>query len=270
MQYATGKFFRAEVKIAGGAGFNVNVAANNPTVTASKTVQILQAGNWGSITLGTGLAFQYQMGGVRADISGSGTAQGTGSLSGGAQAQASAGFLYAAGKTATPVSAFKSYTKPKGSFKFTSIRPLSAMVMVTGRLNVKIVLGGTIGSVLGHMDLTATVNIDYKTSKMALSASIAAPASDRKLAASTIYSPGMTLPITTSYKNWAPREEHYLFFSLLTPSGEEIPVHEEKIVTSKTGSGVHTARWTIPRCVLSPLLDNASFLSGVLNTHFYL
>lgn len=235
------------MKIAGGAGFNINLAANNPTVSGSTTVQILPAAKWGSIALGTGLAFQYQMGGVRADISGSGTVQGTGSLVGGAQAQASAGFAYAAGKTTTPYSAFASWNKPKGSFKFTSIKPLSAMVMVTGRLNVKIVLGGAIGSVAGHMDMTAMVNIDYKTSKMGLSASIAAPAADRKLAsASAVYSPGMSLPITTTYKNWAPREVHYLFFSLLTPSGEEIPVHEEKFVTSKSGSGVRTTHWTIP------------------------
>ena len=137
-QYSSGNYFRAEVKVAGGAGFNVNLSAKNPTITATKTINIAGAGTWSTIVLGTGLAFQYRMGGVRADISGSGTAVGTGSAVGGAQAQASAGFMYAAGKTYTPYTAFASYKKPSASIKFTSVKALSAMVQVTGRLDAKV------------------------------------------------------------------------------------------------------------------------------------
>ena len=247
-QYVTGSYLRAEIKVAGGAGFNLNLAASNPTITGSKSIQILSEGSWQKISLGPSLSFQYAMGGVQADVSGSGTAVGSGFAIAGAQAQASAGFAYSGGKSWTPVSAFKSYKAPSVSMKFTSARPTAAMVMLTGTLLGKIVLGGAVGSLSGHVDLTASANLDYKTSSMtSLSAAVA---SSRSLLSGTrdaqMHAVGALIPIDSSYSGLVPNEEHFLFFSLLTPDGLEIPIHEDRFTSSSDGKGTHRSQWKVP------------------------
>jgi hypothetical protein len=248
-QYSTGSFFRAEIKVAGGAGFNLNVVAANPTIQGSKTIPILSQGSWQSISLGPSLAFNYAMGGVQADVSGSGTAVGQGKAIAGAQAQASAGFAYTGGKSWTPVSAFSSYKAPSVSMKFTSVRATSAVVMLTGRLVGKIVLGGAVGSVTGHVDITATVNIDYKTSSATTFSAVVADASRSLLSGSRdarTHAVGESVPIDSSYSGLVPNEEHFLFFSLITPDGQEIPIHEDRFTSTPEGKGSHRSQWKVP------------------------
>jgi len=253
-QYQTGSSFRAEVKVGGGAGFNLNMIATNPSIRGSQVINVLGAGSWSTINLGPGLAFSYSMGGVRADVSGSGSATGSGSAVAGAQAQASMGFAYSGGKTWTPTTAFSTWTKPSVSMKFTSFKPTSAEVLLTGRLNAQIVLGSGVGKLTGHVDITAQSRIDYKMSSMtSLSARIAedeAFAARRALGSSDVegqtFAPGSEVPIDTSYKGLVPEEEHVLFFSLMTPEGQEIPIHEGRFITSKSGTGRHRSAWRVP------------------------
>ena len=97
--------------------------------------------------------------------------------------------------------------------------------------------------------LTLTLTLTSCTAPLTLKAAIDAPASRSLLAgrASPVaYSPGMSLPITTTYTGFYPNEVHYLFYSLVTPAGEEIKVHEEKFKSAASGSGSHTAHWTVP------------------------
>lgn len=249
-QYVTRQYFRMEVKVSGGAGFKLNMFANNPTLQASKTFNILSAGSWSTINLGAGLAFQYQMGGVRIDVSGSGTAVGGGTVVAGAEAQASAGMVYSASKMTYPVSAFKSFTTPKVALKFTSLKPLSAMVIPTGRLNVKLTFGGAVGSVTGHMDFSAMINFDYKTSSMTSLSAFVGLAAEASAEARALegqrYTPGMKVPVTISYKGFYPNEEHHAFYSVTAPNGQEIRVMDQKFTTSNTGTGTYTAHWTVP------------------------
>ena len=201
------------------------------------------------------------MGGVHIDVSGSGTAKGSGNAVAGAQAQASAGFAYSGGKTWTPVQSFASWTNPSVKMKFSTVTAVSATVMVTGRLQGQIVLGSGVGTLTGHIDLTAQAVIDYKTSSTTkLSASIAAAQDRRALGATAAaaaaasgmdgeeqtFAPGSDVPIDVSYSGLVPEEEHTLFFSLVTPEGQDIPIHEGRFVSSKSGKGTHRSAWRVP------------------------
>ena len=93
MQYSSGffgttltsPFFRFEVKLAGGAGYNVNVEVVDPSFSGTITVKgvIPVQSKFTTFSIGTtGLFVDYKFGGADVTVTGSGSAKG--SLSAGA------------------------------------------------------------------------------------------------------------------------------------------------------------------------------------------
>ncbi len=69
--------FRFNAKLSGSAGFNIEVDATNPTLSASKPVNLIPAGTtFAPMSLGGSLSLGFKLGGLDAVISGSGGATG--------------------------------------------------------------------------------------------------------------------------------------------------------------------------------------------------
>ena len=76
-EYTSKGTISAEGKIAGAAGFNAEVNINNPAISGSATVTLGKADtSWTSVSLGSGLSFEYKFGGLTALVTGSGSATG--------------------------------------------------------------------------------------------------------------------------------------------------------------------------------------------------
>ncbi len=63
--------------LAGGAGFNIEVDATNPSISASRSMRLLSAANtFITMPVGGGLMLGCKFGGLDATLSGSGSASG--------------------------------------------------------------------------------------------------------------------------------------------------------------------------------------------------
>jgi hypothetical protein len=75
--------FAFEAKDAGGAGFNLGILINNPTVSASKYFNLAKSGPVSSIPIVAGLSLDVNFGGAWATVKGTGSAKGRATFSSG-------------------------------------------------------------------------------------------------------------------------------------------------------------------------------------------
>ena len=77
MQYSYNEGFKFEAKLAGSAGFNIEVDATNPSLSGSQSMSLLSAAySFSTMSIGGGLMLGFKFGGMDATLSGSGSASG--------------------------------------------------------------------------------------------------------------------------------------------------------------------------------------------------
>lgn len=94
-----GSSVSAEVKVGGGAGYNVDILMNNPFISGtSSNPNVISGGPSLSIPIGSSfLSLNIALGGIGAVISGTGSATGSAETGAGWSVTASAGVMYAGG-----------------------------------------------------------------------------------------------------------------------------------------------------------------------------
>ena len=139
----------AEVKLGGGAGYNVDIVVNNPTLSGTSTLPTLVSGGQSlsipivsSVFGSMGLTVSIK--GISAAISGTGAATGTFETGAGWSVTASAAAMYAGGSLAFPVVVQTSSVPPfYTSTSFATVKPFNALVTLTA--TVEIALGVSLG-----------------------------------------------------------------------------------------------------------------------------
>jgi len=273
-EYSTNNFFNFEVKVGGGAGLSINLAANNPTVKANlPPITVAGAGAWSSFPIGSGLSMSIQSRGMVINLSGSGTLVGSGQTSGGAEAYASVGVMIANQVQSLPTTAFDSYRPVQNSMSFSTMSPaFAATVLITGSFGVKLAFGPSLGTAAGHADVTVTANLDYKMSSSTTlttaridthtdantdaNAKASAETDNhqsrtllRKKSSSSlsqaVFAPGAEIKMRSDYSGYTPNEEHVAYYSIVGPLGEH-RVDHHSFTTTKSGKGSFVHAWTVP------------------------
>ena len=106
-----------EVKLNGGAGLNLAVNMNNPSIRSAWSKWLLNPQTtFKTISLGSSLSLQYKLGGVYAEVTGSGSAAGIALMQGGATGDLQMGALYDGSKMTAASNNFASFVKVRLSF----------------------------------------------------------------------------------------------------------------------------------------------------------
>jgi len=139
VQYSIQKRFGFSARVSGAAGFAVNLGLRNPSVSGSTTIGLVAPqANYQAFKLPNGLGLDLKVGGLRATLSGTGSAVGTATL--GAKASLNAAFgivkkygengkpgvwsmygLYSSGASFLPLSSYAS-SASKPSFSFSNFQ----------------------------------------------------------------------------------------------------------------------------------------------------
>ena len=246
-----------EIKLAGGAGFNLNVEASNPVVSASKTRQLLaplDKKNGGKIIIGTtGLTLFYTFGGMDATLSGSGSGTGTTSTGAGMKYAVMANVLYDGKALSAGIN--QSFTKTPPFFKTTGYTPSKGQdvaVTLLPQMNCQLVYGVTTTNVAVDFTITSPVTSEYTfsdKSSAAITQSLQTSSSssdntDEFLVTieddKTVFYPGENISITVTYSGLPPNEKTFLYYSFQSDNGQEFEVLQKKFVTNAVGYGSFT------------------------------
>ena len=254
---SSGSSIQFEAAIQGAAGFNVNVEINNPAISGSSGPQVLISGQGsagsapsgaGNIPIGTtGVSLTYWSGNLVATVSGSGSATGSAAFQMGASANAQLGVEYSGSWQDISNANFGMSGPTFTSTGFTNAA-LTVTLQLAGTEYFFIGYSGTLASVGLYFDTTLSTTAEYSYSQASLT-----PLTVSVGGAST-FTVGDTVPITVSYKNWAPNEEHHLFYSFLTPAmnadaeaaNEGFPIIHAVFTTSASGTGSYSVDWVVP------------------------
>lgn len=260
--YVSGSFFRVEIKIAGGAGFNVDLNIQNPEVSSSKTVPevIPPETEYHTFPIGkTGLSLNYKFGGVDITLSGSGQATGSLSAGAGSSIAASAAVLFDGANLTFPYKASVKVIPP--FFKATTFNAgnsFDVALGLTGTELFQLIYGTSLASVSVDFSVqaTGTTELSFTTSisKTASSANnanrnniydgnsveLSAPMNQKS------FVPGEYMTINFYYDDLPVNELTTLFYSLITSDGSEYLLMDKSFSASEQGHGVFKSKWNIP------------------------
>lgn len=249
-EYSFSNGFGLLIKLAGNAGYDVDVYANNPSVGLMQPVSLLSpSGSYSSWSIGTaGMTIGWKFGGMTASVGGSGSCSGTAEFKGGFTASASVGLMYAQGGISIPASYSLSGSYPSVIYE----NFVCGNIVVTANLNAKINLKWSYGNIL---NLFTDINLGGSTSYalgsvgQILSVSAVNP-SRRKLYAiqeSQSFTAGSDVLISVLYEGYIPNANTTMIYSLVNSDSSEMQVVMTKDFTvSSTGAGVFDAHWVVP------------------------
>lgn len=257
--FKSGKFFRVEIKIAGGAGFNVNLNVLSPNISTVKTVPGVMPAEktYHEFPIGkTGLTLNYKFGGVNIDAGGSGQATGSFSAGAGATIAASAAVLFDGANLTFPYTASITVIPPFfKATKFTLGKSFDVSLALTATENFQLAYGTSVASVSVEFNVQAvgTTEISYTSSSKSSSSS------NRKNninnlnsvdvigdKGQTILYPGDILMISFTYGDLPSYEFTRIFYSIVTNDGREYLIMEKSFSTNEGGNGIFKANWRIP------------------------
>lgn len=276
-------------RFGGGAGYNVDLSIVNPTVTASKAVQLMpQDPSGGSVFMIFPGLYVWVCGqGLKAVVTGTGSAQGTASMSRGSSTTAQIGIQYINSQgwsfPASYTSTSKAPTYTFSAFKVTSFGlriDLTASFAVGLKANIGITIGTAGLSAMFNFDLMPYIGYGTKGLNGATNFGVATANSKRRnlLRASGSstgerYTVGDNIPSSVSYDGFNPNEPITAFYALkrhdATGSGSlnsRIPIFNQEFVTSSTGSGVFETSYMIPW--MYDLIAQESVAQWVVEVHF--
>eukprot|EP01041_Mallomonas_annulata_P013286 gene13286-28131_t len=260
--------FYMEVKLIGSTGFNARIEIVNPSISGSIVIPIISPSSdsfYSSILIYSGIYLSYKPGGLKAVISGTGSATGTAYMGAGFSAYATFGVVYngPSNSVSFPFSYYYSYNAPyfQNPVSFTAVS-CSIDVQFIATENFKLSFG-QFAYISGLFDMNLLDGVKYaSTGALQTSISInlgdsspvlAVPASKPKngIQQSTIgiYTPGSTMVMDVSYSSFEPNEEHLLFFTMEKIDEafnvlESLPVLQTSF--SSQGNGTEKVKWRIP------------------------
>jgi uncharacterized protein (DUF427 family) len=212
------------------------------------------AGAWQYITIGTtGLSLGFQLGGLTSTLSGSASATGSISFTAGAGLSASLGVSYTGGKLSFPNTFTNSYNPPNlvnNNFKVSAA-------------SISMILGATENLQLSYLStakasfsvvVSPTVTLGWGGGVGAAAFTVShehRPASSKKFVRGSshpgnYYLPGDEVAINFTYTDLPYKNANLTVFYSLSNGILIWPFMSRDIVTSATGSGTHTAKWTLP------------------------
>lgn len=278
--------FAFEAKDAGGAGFNIAISINNPTITLSKIINLAKEGPVTSIPIITGLSLKVNFGGAWATVKGSGSAKGQASFSSGYTLIEEDHIMYANSRWSAQHSLINS-NQLKPTYRNDGIKlstsSLSVIVSVSAR--VKFSFGGMIplvkvGATIDFSSvLTATAQYIKGGNFQSLALTMM-DQNDRYLRDNhKIYYPGDTLHFNIKYIGLNPNKEHHLFLNLHKQGDDSNgrPIFMHKFKSSSTGNGETKIDWKIPHDTKlsqrnckkqGPMVDFSVHSSSRLNRYF--
>ena len=137
----------AELKVAGGAGFNAKIVINNPSITGTSFKKVLDpAATFNTVNLDSNGVFTlaYKFGGLQATVTGTGgiSATGTAQMGAGLTISANANLMYTGGKFSGGVVASGKVVPPfYSSTNFVITSSVNAAVTLTGTENFQLQIG---------------------------------------------------------------------------------------------------------------------------------
>eukprot|EP01041_Mallomonas_annulata_P004632 gene4632-9193_t len=268
--FLTGYYaFYMEAKIKGGVGFNAQIQIVNPSVWGSTVIQIISASSnsaYNSLNIYSGIVLYFKPGGLKATISGSGSAIGSVYMGAGFSASASLGVIFDGSSVSLLPSYSFSYTTPyftvqPGGFTVVSCS-LEVQFIATENFKLAFGTGVAIGGLfdMSIMDgvkyassgaLQTSISIDIDGSSPVWTAPIATATSKNGIQQSTIgiYTPGSTIIMDVSYTLFEFGEKHELFFTMekideASNILEALPILQTTFLSN--GNGTETVKWRIP------------------------
>ena len=249
--------FDFEIKSGGNVGFGATIEVQDPTITESRTVVILNPeSDFTSVSLGQGLYIRRKFGGLTATLSGSGSAVGSASISTKQALNANATLNYLPSSITTSHSTSGEFNSPvytSGSFASGNFNVAVALrgtedfsLTFSGLLTFNYgsnVVGTITASTVTKTVRTASVSIlsKNKTVKPANNIQIQSDL----LSASTTYVPGDSIIIEFEYSGFNPSENIFLFYSI-HKSERSHAIMQKEFMTSSTGSGTYVSEWLVP------------------------
>ena len=254
MEYSWTYGFAFEVKAAGGAGFNLNLQVSNPSISGSKTLQVMGAGSWQYLTIGTtGLQLGFQIAGLTATLSGSASATGSLSFSAGAGFSASMGVMYANSRLSFPNNFNQYYNPPTLTNNNFQVNAASVSLSLGATENLQLNYLSTAKATFA-VTVSPTVALAWGSGVVGAIASVAhaldkpAQGRIRSNPDSTVnyYAPGDTIRITYDYVNCPFTNSTMDLFYSLTDGILTWPFMHRTFTTSMSGNGSFTAKWMLP------------------------
>ena len=258
-----GQAFLGEVRISGGAGFNLAVDIKDPAVQSSSDTQLVEAAaNYDKpIPLGaTGLQVSFKMGGLVGSVSGQGGMKGSAQFGAGLTASLTAGVTLSltpsSGSLDFPISSKMTWVPPY--FKATGFTPIgssSITTILTATEFVKLayVVGPLSVALESRLDVVGKSGIGGGgtgvSAMVVVEPAGPATASHRSLKGSSgaplQLVPGSKIAIKFRYEGSPPGEKQRLFY-YLRHSGNTETIMQRDFVNSDSGSGEHVAEWVVP------------------------
>jgi len=248
--------FAFEAKDAGGAGFNIEIVINNPTISAAKYFNLAKEGPVSSIPIVAGLSLDVNFGGAWATVKGSGSAQGKATFSSGYTLLEEDHIMYANSRWSAQYSLINSnQLEPKYSNNGIRLSTTSLSVIVSISARIRYSFGGSIPvvNVGAKIDFSSvlTATAQFIKGAAAQSLSLSMDNAERSLFSRfqiEKYYPGDSIHFKINYSGLNPNEEHHLYFNLHKPSDSSsgFPIKMHKFRSSKSGNGEIKTEWKIP------------------------
>ena len=239
------------VKLAGEAGYNLDVYANNPSLGFMASVNLLHPlVNYITWPIGTaGMTIGWKFGGMTASVGGSGSCTGTAKFKGGFAATASVGVMYAKDRISIPTSYSLSGTYPEATYDNFICSNIVATVNLNAKINIKWSYGWIL-SLLGDINLGGSTSYALGSVGQIMSVSVANPIARRKLYAiedTLSFAAGNDVFISVFYQDYIPNKKTTLIYTLVnSDSNETHQVMTKDFTVSSTGTGVFEANWIVP------------------------
>lgn len=211
--------FGFETKLTGAAGFNVDLFIRDPSLSGSKTLTLLNPSpsDVYSLEIGSGLTLQYGFGGLKATLSGSGSAAGTAEFGTGASLKAVLGVMYLSDSGFKRINnASFTYTPPHVESTGFRLNSYALSVALTGIEIFHLTYSGYIGA---NFEATLTGVLSFSSSGTdSITIAIGAPTyfgSSRRRRLSSInatqalpvFYPGDAVPLVLGYSSFNPNEQ---------------------------------------------------------------
>lgn len=253
--------FAFEAKSAGGAGFNLGILINNPTVFASKYFNLAKSGPVSSIPIVAGLSLDVNFGGAWATVKGSGSIKGRATFSSGYTLLEEDHVMYAKSKWSAGHKLINS-NKLRPVYSDNGIKLSSATFSVIASISarIKYSFGGTIpivkvGATIDFSSvLTATAQYIKGRNSQVLefyfddSRSLLARNNVRTINLIHHYYPGDIINLRVKYSGLNPNENHEFYFNLHKNGDDSkgYPIKMHKLKSSKSGNGEERIEWKVP------------------------
>ena len=291
IQYSSTYGYGFSGRLGGGAGYNVDLSINNPTISSAKTFQLLPADpNGGSVfQIFPGLVIWVCGQGLKATVSGTGSAQGTASMSRGASTNAQIGIQYVKSQGwGFPTS--YTVTSRSPAYSFSAFRVTSFGIRIDLVASFAVGLRAQVGVAVGTAGLNALFNFDltpyigYGTSNLNGKTNFGVSTLSRRrrslrvtkeevVAAENKFVVGDSVPISVSYSGFNPSEPITAFYALKRHDvatartfSSYVPIFNQEFIVSSTGEGVFETSYMIPW--LEDLFLHESVAKWVVEVHF--